>query len=541
MTNQALPAAWRALTEHRDEIRDQRMEEWFRTDPLRAKRFSATAAGLTLDYSRNRITERSLQLLLDLAATCSLPSRIGAMFGGASINLTENRPALHTALRDDGARAGGLAAKEIPALLERMAVTVDAVHSGRWLGHDGQRIETVVNIGIGGSDLGPAMASQALTPYRVESLQSRFLSNIDGSAFAKTIQGLNPATTLFIIESKTFTTQETRENALAARAWCLDHGVPQDQLDKHFMAVSTNLPAAREFGIDPQNTFPLWDFVGGRFSLWSAIGLPLALGIGMSRFRELLAGGRAMDEHFLHAPLAENLPVILALIGIWNINFLGASAQAVIPYDEFLQRFPAYLQQLEMESNGKSVRLNGEPALHKTATAIFGEAGTNTQHSFHQLLHQGMHLIPVDFIMPAKSHHPLGSHHRLLFANCLSQARALMKGKTLAEVCDEMRARGFDEEDIRRLAPHRVIPGNKPSNLILLEQLTPATLGALIALYEHKVFAQSVIWDINAFDQWGVELGKQYCAELAGALTGVANQNLDGATLAGIDYFKSHG
>ncbi|MDX8401573.1 MAG: glucose-6-phosphate isomerase, partial [Mariprofundaceae bacterium] len=394
------------------------------------------------------------------------------------------------------------------AVLERMRMFVEQVRSGKWRGRDGRAITDVVNIGIGGSDLGPAMVCEALAPYAGR-VRVHFVSNVDGAHLGSTLAGLDPATTLFVVVSKTFTTQETLANATSARAWLLDGGGSEADVARHFVAVSTNEAAVRAFGIDPVNMFGFWDWVGGRYSLWSAVGLSIALDVGMDRFEELLAGAHAMDEHFRTAPLEDNLPVILAMLGIWHVDFLGAASHAVLPYDQSLRLLPAWLQQLDMESNGKRVTRDGRPVDYPTGPVVWGEPGTNGQHAFFQLLHQGTHRVPCDFIAPARSHWPMGEHHRMLISNFLAQTEALMLGRTEDEARAEMEAEGMDAARIEALLPHRVFPGDRPSNTILLRKLTPRTLGMLLALYEHKVYAQSLVWDINAFDQWGVELGKQ--------------------------------
>jgi glucose-6-phosphate isomerase len=420
---------------------------------------------------------------------------------------------LHTALRNrSGAPVtvdGTDVMPAVRAVLERVRTFSAAVRSGAWKGYSGACITDVVNIGIGGSDLGPLMVCEALAPYRHPELRLHFVSNVDGTHIAETLRRLRPETTLFIVASKSFTTQETLANATTARRWFLELVADEAAIARHFVAVSTNGPEVAAFGIDTANMFEFWDWVGGRFSLWSAIGLPIAVAVGMERFEELLAGAHAMDRHFREAPLAANMPVILGLLGLWNVNFLGATSQIVAPYDQYLHRLPAYLQQLEMESNGKSVTADGQPVGWATGPVVWGEPGTNGQHAFFQLLHQGTQPIPADFIVPVESHNPVGDHHRLLLANCLAQTEALMRGKTPAEARAELSAQGLSGEALEALLPHKVFPGNRPSNTLLLPKITPLTLGALIALYEHKVFVQGVVWGINSFDQWGVELGKQ--------------------------------
>ncbi|PWV64710.1 glucose-6-phosphate isomerase [Plasticicumulans acidivorans] len=524
-------AAWTALAAHRDALADTTLRQLFATDPDRFTRCSLEAAGLFLDYSKQRVTMETMALLVKLAREAGVEAHRDAMFRGDRINNTENRAVLHTALRAaapvqvDGRDVLG----DVFEVLAQMRDFTGRVRDGLWRGASDQRIRDVVNIGIGGSDLGPLMACAALEPYGHPELRAHFVSNVDGTHLATTLSRLDPATTLFIIASKTFTTQETLANAHSARAWLVE-ALGEAAVARHFVAVSTNAAEVSKFGIDTANMFGFWDWVGGRYSLWSAIGLSIALYIGMDHFEELLAGAHALDDHFRHAPLDANLPVLLALLGIWNANFLGAHSHAVIPYDQSLHRFPAYLQQLDMESNGKSVMRNGEPVGCATGPIIWGEPGTNGQHAFFQLIHQGTRLIPVDFIAPIHSQHPLGRHHTLLLANCLAQSEALMLGKTEAEVRTELTAQGLRGAALEALVPHKVFTGNRPSNTILCERLTPTTLGALIALYEHKVFVQGVIWGLNSFDQWGVELGKQLAKKLEGELEGAPLQPHDAST-----------
>jgi len=524
-------AAWTALAAHRDALADTTLRQLFATDPDRFTRCSLKAAGLFLDYSKQRVTMETMALLVKLAREAGVEAHRDAMFRGDRINNTENRAVLHTALRAaapvqvDGRDVLG----DVFEVLAQMRDFTGRVRDGLWRGASDQRIRDVVNIGIGGSDLGPLMACAALEPYGHPELRAHFVSNVDGTHLATTLSRLDPATTLFIIASKTFTTQETLANAHSARAWLVE-ALGEAAVARHFVAVSTNAAEVSKFGIDTANMFGFWDWVGGRYSLWSAIGLSIALYIGMDHFEELLAGAHALDDHFRHAPLDANLPVLLALLGIWNANFLGAHSHAVIPYDQSLHRFPAYLQQLDMESNGKSVMRNGEPVGCATGPIIWGEPGTNGQHAFFQLIHQGTRLIPVDFIAPIHSQHPLGRHHTLLLANCLAQSEALMLGKTEAEVRTELTAQGLRGAALEALVPHKVFTGNRPSNTILCERLTPTTLGALIALYEHKVFVQGVIWGLNSFDQWGVELGKQLAKKLEGELEGAPLQPHDAST-----------
>ncbi len=497
--------AWSALTAHHRAVADRHLRQLFAEDPRRAERFSAEGVGLFLDYSKNRITEETLRLLLQLAAECGLRERIEAMFGGQKINATEHRAVLHVALRAPRGASilvdGQNVVPEVHAVLDRMAAFAERVRSGAWRGHTGQRIRNVINIGIGGSDLGPVMAYEALRHYSERALCVRFVSNVDGADFLEATEGLDPAETLFIVSSKTFTTLETMTNAQTARDW-LVRGLGADvkAVAKHFVAVSTNAQKVGEFGIDTENMFGFWDWVGGRYSMDSAIGLSTMIAVGAENFRAMLAGFHAMDEHFRSTPFERNLPVLLGLLGVWYTDFFGAQTVAVLPYEQYLKRFPAYLQQLTMESNGKHVTLEGLPVGVDTGPVYWGEPGTNGQHSFYQLIHQGTRLIPCDFIGFAHALTPLGRHHDMLLANVFAQGEALAFGKTPEQV----RAEGTPEW----LVPHRVFKGNRPSNTILAERLTPYTLGTLIALYEHAVFTQGAIWNINSFDQWGVELGK---------------------------------
>jgi glucose-6-phosphate isomerase len=496
---------WTHLQSHHREIRDKHLRELFAEDPQRAERLSLSAVGIHLDYSKNRITPETLSLLVDLARSAGLPERIEAMMTGEKINTTEGRAVLHTALRaprDAVIEVDGVnVVPEVHDVLDKMTRFCDAVTSGSWTGHTGKPIRNIVNVGIGGSDLGPVMAYEALRHYSNRDLTVRFVSNVDGTDFVEATRDLDAAETLFIIASKTFTTQETMTNAHSARDWLLGQlGADASAVAKHFVALSTNAEQVAEFGIDTDNMFGFWDWVGGRYSMDSAIGLSTMLAIGPDRFREMLAGFHEMDQHFRTAPLDQNLPVILGLLTVWYTDFFAAQTTAVLPYDQYLKRFPAYLQQLTMESNGKSVTLAGDRVDYDTSPIYWGEPGTNGQHSFYQLIHQGTHLIPCDFIAFAKSLNPVGDHHDKLTANVFAQGEALAMGKTKQEVLAE----GTSEE----LAAHRVFEGNRPSNTILIEQLTPAVLGKLVALYEHSVFTQGVIWRVNPFDQWGVELGK---------------------------------
>lgn len=526
-------------------IRSTHLPSLFAEDPTRAKRFTAEAAGIVLDYSKNRITPEIWATLLAQAEAAGLSQCIQAFLQGAEVNTTEGRPALHTALRASTARQVLVKGKDvmpmIAAQLAKMQRVVERVHQGEWRGYSGLRITDVVNIGIGGSDLGPRLVTQALTPYHLGRVRCHFIANVDASDSVEVLKPLNPATTLVIVASKSFTTQETLLNAETARQWLLQSAGDAAAVRQHFIAISSQPAKAKAFGIDPDNVFEMWDWVGGRYSLWSTIGMPIAFAVGMEHFRALLAGAEAMDEHFATAPLSANLPVILALLGVAYIDYLGCQTQAIIPYDQYLQLLPSYLQQLDMESNGKSVKQNGQPVSAGTAPIVWGNVGTNGQHAFHQLLHQGTLTVPVDFIIAKHSHHPLPAHQQALFAHCLAQSQALMQGKTVAQAVAELTQQGMAPERAQRLAPHKVIAGNKPSNTLLLEQLTPHSLGALLALYEHKVFVQSVLWDINAFDQWGVELGKQLSGPILQALQEerAPTHALDGSTQALIQRFHA--
>jgi glucose-6-phosphate isomerase len=499
------PAAWAALASHAQSISKVHLRQLFADDPKRGQRMALEAVGLYLDYSKNRVTDETLRLLLQLAEESGLRARIDAMFRGEKINITEKRAVLHVALRAPREATilvdGENVVPEVHAVLDKMAAFADRVRSGAWKGHTGRRIRNVVNIGIGGSDLGPVMAYEALRHYSDPALTFRFVSNIDGTDFAEAVRDLDPSETLFIVSSKTFTTLETMTNARTARAWSLAGLDGNDSsVAKHFVAVSTNAAEVAKFGIDVANMFEFWDWVGGRYSMDSAIGLSTMIAIGPDNFRAMLGGFRQMDEHFRTAPFAANLPVLMGLLSLWYNDFFGAQTVAVLPYEQYLKRFPAYLQQLTMESNGKHVTLEGEPVEHATGPIYWGEPGTNGQHSFYQLIHQGTRLIPCDFIAFAKPLNPLGRHHDMLLANVFAQSEALAFGKTPEQV----KAEGTPDW----LLPHRIFEGNRPSNTILADRLTPETLGQLVALYEHAVFTQGVVWNIDSFDQWGVELGK---------------------------------
>ncbi|MBS53549.1 MAG: glucose-6-phosphate isomerase [Oceanospirillaceae bacterium] len=526
---------WKSLQKHYDEIKDQHMRDWFATDPNRFERFHAEAAGLSLDFSKNRINEDTMHLLIRLAQERNLPAQIDSMFTGEAINRSEKRPALHTALRNYSDRPilvdGQDIMPEVRETVHRMEEFCWKVRRNQWRGYSNKPFTDVVSIGIGGSFLGPKLASGALKPYWDSRLNIHYLANIDGSHITEILKRLDPATTLFIIQSKSFGTQETLKNATACRQWFLDNGGNEQDLPKHFTAVSSNVEKAKAFGIDEENIFPMWDWVGGRYSLWSAIGLPLALAIGIDNFRDLLRGAYEMDEHFRTAPLAQNMPVIMALLGVWYVNFFGVNSHAILPYDHYLRSLPAHLQQLDMESNGKSITIDGNQVDYNTGPIIWGGVGTNGQHAFHQLLHQGTHFSPCDFIMPMTSHNPIDNFHAMLVSNCLSQSQALLQGKSEDEAIAELTAAGMSKAEAIVLAAQKVIPGNRPSNTLSFPKAKPQTIGALIALYEHKVAAQGFLWGVNSFDQWGVELGKQLGSKVLGALESDAiPEEFDGST-----------
>jgi glucose-6-phosphate isomerase len=535
MPDITLSPTWQALKEERKAWKALHLRNLFARDKKRAERFSLQMDDLLLDYSKNLIRPQTMKLLLKLAREAGVETLRDAMFAGEKINLTEGRAVLHTALRNRSDRPvlvdGHDVMPDVREVLARMRAFADKVRTGKWKGYTGKAITDVVNIGIGGSDLGPAMVCLALKPYG-GNIRAHFVSNVDPSHLVDTLEDLDPATTLFIVASKTFTTQETLLNAGAARAWLMDAAKDEKAVARHFVAVSTNEVAVREFGIDPANMFGFWDWVGGRYSLWSAIGLPIALYIGMDEFEELLAGAHDMDEHFRTAPLDANMPVLLALLGLWYNNFWDADSYAVLPYEQRLSRFTAYLQQCDMESNGKSVTREGKPVKLSTGPVLFGEPGTNGQHAFYQLIHQGTKLIPCDFLAAAESHNDVNGQHAVLLSNFLAQPEALMRGKTGAEVETELARAGLSRREIKALAPHKVFPGNRPTNTLLYRKLTPRALGRLIALYEHKVFAQSALWNVNAYDQWGVELGKQLAKAILPELTGNAPGNHDASTAA---------
>ncbi len=534
--NPASLPAWQALLQQRAAMQYYSMQAAFDADPQRFERMSVHHQDMLLDYSKNLIDSTTLSLLTQLAEQAGVPQALQAQYDGALINTTEHRAALHSALRRPASDSLIFEGEDIVAAVhqvhERMEHLVNQLQGGQWTGFDGQTITDVVNIGIGGSFLGPQLAVEALQPFASGHLRCHFLANIDSSEFHQISRQVVPARTLFIVSSKSFGTLETLKNAQAARQWMLDSGCSEADLARHFIAVSSNVSKAVAFGIAEENILPMWDWVGGRYSMWSAIGLPIALSVGMAHFRALLDGAWQMDQHALHAPLNANMPVIMALLGIWYANFHGAQSHAVLAYDNYLQSLPDYLQQLDMESNGKRVRHDGQPLAYASGPVIWGNIGTNGQHAYHQLLLQGTQVVPADFIIAARSQNPVADHQQWLFANCLSQSQALMLGKPLARAEDELRQKGLSEPQIKALAVHKVIPGNRPSNTLVLPQLDPQRLGALIALYEHKVFVQSVIWGINAFDQWGVELGKELGDQVYPLLDGSSDgAGLDSSTL----------
>lgn len=511
-------AAWQALNIHFAAIKSRHMRQMFQDDPQRFNKFSVQLDTLLFDYSKNRIDAETIKLLVALAQQAELPAYIERIFQGDKVNFTEQRAALHTALRNLSTQAvyvdGKNVMPDVHRVLGQMRNFCDAVRCGKHLGHTGKAITDIVNIGIGGSDLGPQMACEALKFYAQPTLRVHFVSNVDSAHLLETLKNLNAETTLFIISSKSFTSQETVTNARSARAWLIQNLGEERAVSQHFVAISSNLEATAQFGVHPENVFEIWDWVGGRYSLWSAIGLPIALTIGMDKFEELLEGAYRVDEHFRSAPLEQNIPVLMGMLGIWYSNFFNTGTHAVFPYSQCMQRFPAYLQQLVMESNGKCVDRCGNAVDYDTGVVVWGEPGTNGQHAFYQLLHQGTRLIPADFLAPMHSHYPLGEHHAILLANCFAQTEALKLGKTAAEARAELIAQGVPGAALETLLPHKVLPGNKPTNTFLFDRLDPHTLGMLVALYEHKVFVQSVVWNINPFDQWGVELGKQLAGKI---------------------------
>jgi glucose-6-phosphate isomerase len=503
---------WQSLVRHYSDLKYLSMREQFVLDSGRVESFSVESGELLLDYSKNRVTTETMEKLIALAESVDMKGWIDRMYSGEAINNTEGRAVLHIALRNRSNTPilvdGVDVMPGVNRVLEQMKAFCDSVHTGKWLGFSDKKITDIVNIGIGGSDLGPAMICDALEPYGIDGMKVHFVSNVDGTDLSTTLEKLNPETTLFVVASKTFTTQETLTNAQSARTWFLKQG-SQEDVAKHFVAVSTNATAVANFGIDTNNMFEIWDWVGGRYSLWSAIGLPIALYIGMENFERLLDGAHEMDNHFKDQPLSENMPVIMGMLGIWYTNFFGSQTHAIVPYDHSLARFPSHMQQLDMESNGKVTNRQGQRLSYKTGPVIWGTPGTNGQHAYFQLIHQGTQLIPVDFVLPVNSHYPECDHQSILLANGLAQSEALMRGKNAEEVRQELVEEGFEGKELEALLPHKVFPGNRPSNTLIFPKLTPEMLGQLVALYEHKVFVQGTVWNINSFDQWGVELGKQ--------------------------------
>lgn len=539
-----LSAAWRALQEHHKKMTAVHMRDLFAADPARCQKFSLRFEDILFDYSKNRITEETMVHLLALAEQAGLAEQIQAMFNGAKINNTEGRAVLHVALRNRSNRPilvdGRDVMPDVNRVLAKMETFSNAVRSGAWRGYTGLPITDIVNIGIGGSDLGPKMVVEALTPYTRRDLRAHFVSNVDGTDIAETLKKVQPETTLFLIASKTFTTQETMANAHTARAWFLEAAREETAVASHFAALSTNTEGVVAFGIDPANMFEFWDWVGGRYSLWSAIGLSIALAVGFDNFTALLTGAHKVDEYFRTAPFAQNIPVIMALLGVWYNNFFGAQSHAILPYDQYMQYFPAYFQQGDMESNGKSVTRVGAPVDYSTGPVIWGQPGTNGQHAFYQLIHQGTKLVPCDFLAPAQSHNPVGNHHTLLLSNFFAQPEALMKGKTAVEVRAELVDSSLSGDEMEALVAAKTFAGNRPSNAFLFKRVTPETLGSLIALYEHKIFTQGVIWDINSFDQMGVELGKVLAKAILPELAGVGQvSSHDSSTNGLINAFKA--
>ena len=538
-------AAWKALEAHKAKMAGVHMRDLFAQDAKRFDGFHATFEDILLDYSKNRVTGETMKLLFDLARQADVAGWAKRMFAGEKINTTEDRAVLHVALRNRSNTPimvdGKDVMPDVNRVLEQMFAFADHVRSGQWKGYTGKAITDVVNIGIGGSDLGPVMATEALKPYCKRDLRCHFVSNIDGTHMAECLRTLNPETVMFIVASKTFTTQETITNATTARDWFLKTAKDKAHVAKHFVALSTNAKEVSAFGIDTKNMFEFWDWVGGRYSLWSAIGLPIILAIGPANFRDLLAGGHAMDQHFVSAPPEKNLPMILGLIGIWYNNFFGAQTEAILPYDQYMHRFAAYFQQGDMESNGKFVRRDGQRVDYTTGPIIWGEPGTNGQHAFYQLIHQGEKLVPCDFLAPIQSHNPIGQHHPILLSNFFAQTEALAFGKTPAVVRAELEKSGMKGAALEALVPHKVFEGNKPTNSIMFKRLTPRTLGSLIAMYEHKIFTQGIVWNINSFDQWGVELGKQLAKVILPELLAPGDvKSHDSSTNGLINHYKQH-
>ncbi len=522
--NPTTTKAWALLKTHAEEMKATSMRELFTKEPNRFNKYSMCLSNTVFDYSKNIITDKTIKLLFQLATECKLKEGIEAMFNGDIINATEKRSVLHTALRNFSKDAvfvqGANIMPTVKKVLKKMKTFCDEVHTGKRKGYTNKKIKYIVNIGIGGSDLGPLMVTEALKPYWVSGIETYFVSNVDASHIAETLKKVDPEKTLFLIASKTFTTQETMTNALTARQWFLNTAKKEKYIAKHFIALSTNEKEVVKFGIDKNNMFEFWDWVGGRYSLWSAIGLSIALTIGYKNFEQLLKGAFTADNHFKETSFDKNIPTIMALLGIWYVNFMGAQSEAILPYDQYMHRFAAYFQQGNMESNGKTIDRNGEPVEYATGPVIWGEPGTNGQHAFYQLIHQGSPLIPCDFIAPAQSHNAIGDHHVKLLSNFFAQTEALMNGKTDEEAEAELIKAGFSDQDISKLVPYKVFAGNKPTNSFILKKITPSALGELIALYEHKIFVQGVIWNIFSFDQWGVELGKQLANKILPELHG---------------------
>ncbi|WP_187917929.1 glucose-6-phosphate isomerase [Helicobacter pylori] len=533
------------LLKHYEEIKEMHMRDWFFKDKERASRYFVQLESLSLDYSKNRLNDTTLKLLFELAKDCSLKEKIEAMFKGEKINTTEKRAVLHTALRslnDAEILLDNMEVlKSVRSVLKRMRAFSDSVRSGKRLGYTNQVITDIVNIGIGGSDLGALMVCTALKRYGHPRLKMHFVSNVDGTQILDVLEKINPASTLFIVASKTFSTQETLTNALTARKWFVERSGDEKHIAKHFVAVSTNKEAVQQFGIDEHNMFEFWDFVGGRYSLWSAIGLSIMIYLGKKNFNALLKGAYLMDEHFRNAPFESNLPVLMGLIGVWYINFFQSKSHLIAPYDQYLRHFPKFIQQLDMESNGKRISKKGEIIPYDTCPVVWGDMGINAQHAFFQLLHQGTHLIPIDFIASLDKKPNAKGHHEILFSNVLAQAQAFMKGKSYEEALGELLSKGLDKDEAKDLAHHRVFFGNRPSNILLLEKISPSNIGALVALYEHKVFVQGVIWDINSFDQWGVELGKELAVPILQELEGYkSNAYFDSSTKHLIELYKNY-
>jgi glucose-6-phosphate isomerase len=539
-------SAWQALAKHHAAMRDVHMRQLFADDPKRFARFTLKLDETLVDFSKHRVTEETMKLLFDLARQAKVEEWRDKMLAGEKINGTEGRSVLHVALRNRTNKPilvdGKDVMPEVNAVLAKMRDFTDRVRSGAWLGHTGKRITDIVNIGIGGSDLGPVMATEALRPYWQKGLRAHFVSNVDGTHLAETVRDLDPATTLFIVASKTFTTQETLMNARSARAWLVEKLGSEAAVPKHFVAVSTAAAEVSKFGIDTANMFGFWDWVGGRYSMWSAIGLPIACVIGMNDFENMLAGAHWVDEHFRTAPLEKNIPIVMALLGVWYSNFFGAETHAILPYDQYLHRFPAYFQQGDMESNGKGVDRGGARVTdYSTGPIVWGEPGTNGQHAFYQLIHQGTRIIPADFIAPMESHKPMGDHHKVLLANFFAQTEALMKGKTPDEARAELEAQKLPAARIAELVPHKTFTGNRPSTSIMFRKLTPRVLGELVALYEHKIFTQGMIWNIYSFDQWGVELGKQLAKKIEPELDAPGDVTTHDASTNGlINHYKAY-